>query len=107
MPSIKKTPQPKITSKAKDSVIPALQESIISRVNPDKTVSIISLELDDFCYSLDGVAAEFWTLIDGKRSLKVIKSSITKKHSPPKEQFEADVSRLLEVLEKENLITLQ
>ena len=72
----KKSAQSKDASKSvsKDEfdgkVVPSLQESVISRTNSDNTVSIVNLELDDVCYSLDGIAAEIWTQIDlGKMHL--------------------------------------
>ena len=100
---IKKSATSKKNKVSDDSII-NLQESIISRVNPDKTVSIVNIELDDTCYSLDGIAAEIWTLINGKNSVSKIKSNIMKKHKPPTILFEKDFNKFLSKLTNENLV---
>jgi len=108
----KKSAQSKDASKSvsKDEfdgkVVPSLQESVISRTNSDNTVSIVNLELDDVCYSLDGIAAEIWTQIDGKNTLEKIKDSMIKKHKPPIDQFDGDFSNLFHKLSDEKLIAL-
>ncbi len=87
-----------------ESSVINLQESVISRVNPDKTVSIVNIELDDICYSLNGIAAEIWSSIDGKKSIKKIKDKILKIHQPPLDLFEEDFAKLITKLNKEKLI---
>jgi hypothetical protein len=100
----------KTTVKAKTGLnfetIPALHESVISRVNSDQTVSIVNLELDSVCYSLDGIAAGIWGEIDGKKSLEDIRNLMIKKYDPPISQFDKDFKKLVSKLTKENLITI-
>jgi hypothetical protein len=101
---MKKKSENKVKNPPRDPV-PSLQESIISRVNPNKTVSIVNLELDDTCYSLDGIAADAWVLIDGQNSLNHIKTKLVRKHQPPIDKFNHDFEKLIKTLKKENLIT--
>jgi hypothetical protein len=96
----------KKNKKAQENLIPLLHESVISRINSDKTVSIVNLELDDTCFSLDGIAADAWILIDGENSLDNIKNRLIKKHRPPLEKFNQDFDKLIKKLKKENLILL-
>ncbi len=86
--------------------VPTLQESIISRVNADHTVSVVNLDLDDTSYSIDGIAGEIFAAIDGKRSIGAIKKRIMKKHQPPAKQFEKDFIQFVQELKSENLIDL-
>ena len=90
-----------------ENLVPALRESIISRINADGTVSIVNLEIDDLTYSLDGIAAEVFASIDGTNSLATIKQNIIEKHSPPKNKFGSDFESLVRELAAENLITIE
>lgn len=87
--------------------VPNLQESIISRVNSDQTVSIVNLELDDVCFTLDGIAAEVWAEIDGEKSVEQISAKMIDKHHPPLKKFKLDLENLLKQLQEENLILLK
>ncbi len=69
-------------------------------------MAIMRLEDDEFFFVLDGIAAEFWNLIDGKTSLSKIKKKVSDKHEPPVTKFEKDVAKLVTDLKKEKLVTL-
>ena len=99
------TKKSSVDSEISDQAIPSLQESVISRVNSDQTVFIVNLDLDNMCYSLDGIAAEIWGEIDGKKSLDSIRSKMIEKHNPPEEQFNDDFMSLMAKLSKENLVS--
>jgi len=77
---------------------------LISRKNNDGTVAVMSIESDDCIFSLDGIAAEFWMLIDGKRSVEKICKDLIKKHDPPLARFEKDVQKLIKSLRDARLI---
>ena len=90
-----------------DSLIPARTLNTIVRKNLDGTFSVINLKDDDNFYSIEGLAAEVWKLIDGKTKLAEIKKSVLKKHSPPAKLFERDVTKFIAQLKKDQLIELR
>lgn len=54
------------------------------------------------CYSMDGVGAFVWSLIEGSHSLAEIAEALTKRYDVTSEQAQADVERLaIELLEEE------
>lgn len=59
---------------------------------------------DQYFYTLEGVAAEAWSLVDGKLSLGEIKSRLISKHQAPAAQFSKDLGRLFGDLAQDNLL---
>ncbi|MGZ3708528.1 MAG: hypothetical protein ACXWPM_06895, partial [Bdellovibrionota bacterium] len=69
-----KVKKAKPVSKKAMTGVPHLEKSVLSRKNADGTIAIMRLENDEFFFTLDGIAAEIWGLIDGKRSFDKIES---------------------------------
>ena len=78
---------------------------LISRRQADRSVALMKLDDVDKFYRLDGIAADLWLLIDGKKALRDIKEKLIKSHRPPLEQFRRDVQMLVVDLLKHGLIT--
>jgi hypothetical protein len=55
-------------------------------------------------FALDGIAAETWKLIDGKRTTDQIIAQLVRKHRPPVTRFKQDFTRLIRNLNREKLI---
>jgi hypothetical protein len=89
------------------SGVPKKSSSVISRRNPDGTFALMHLEQEEHLFSLDGIAAEFWDLMDSRRSLEQIKRLLIQKHSPPLKRFELDLSKLIKSLRKADLISFE
>lgn len=81
-----------------------LERDLLARRNNDGSVAIMQLNNDEFFFVLDGIAAEFWVLIDGATSLTSIKERLVRKHKPPAAQFEKDVAQLVTDLKTERLV---
>lgn len=84
--------------------IPTIPESVISRVNDKKEIIIISMDVDEEFYKLDGVSSEIWMAIDGKKSWKKILRPILRQYEVSKKQLDQDVVKLVSDLEKYSLI---
>lgn len=89
---------------ALDSAVPKREKDVLARSNSDGTVAVMRLDNDEYFYTIDGLAAQIWLLIDGTRSLSEIKSSVISKHSPPTARFEKDFSSFINMLQSERLI---
>lgn len=102
------TSKQKPKSKAKPG--PLESKAVVSRGShtfsrPNKgIVTIIRMDNDRNFFQLDRVAAEFWNLIDGKRTVGQICHLLMKKHAPPQKVLEREVTRLLQDLRKNKLI---
>ena len=79
-------------------------DDVLVRKNPDQTLSILKIEDEENFYTLDGIAAELYSMIDGTRTLDQIKKQLMEKHSPPKAKFTKDVDQLVKQLKKAQLI---
>ena len=91
------------TKKLLGSVL-KVNENVISRRNSDNTFSIISIDNEENYFSLDGVAAEFWSMIDGKNSVQNISKKLFSKYDYSAKDFNASVEKLLKDLLKSKLI---
>ena len=84
--------------------IPVIPDNVISRINDKKEVIIISMDIDEQFYKLDGVSSEIWASIDGKKSWQEILKNILDKYDVTKKQLNKDVNKLVSDLEKHSLI---
>lgn len=100
MPTRKKTVRNVVTEKT----IICLSPDVVFRKNRDGEVYVIRLDQEDSFFSIDGIAAEMFLLINGKRSIGQIKRKLITKHDPPLKQFDKDVLRFLKLLQKSGLI---
>ena len=81
------------------------EKNTLSRKNSDGTVAIMNLNNDQYFFTLDGIAAELWMRIDNKSTLEKISAELIKKYSPPLPKFHRDVTKLIQGLRKEKLIS--
>ncbi|MCY4523980.1 MAG: PqqD family protein [Halobacteriovoraceae bacterium] len=84
--------------------IPAIPDDVISRVNDNKEIIIISMNIDDQFYKLDGVSSEIWSSIDGKKNWQQILKPLLEKYDVSKKQLNSDVKKLVTDLQKHSLI---
>jgi hypothetical protein len=94
--------------KAKSAVSspPKKSKDILIRKNSDGTITAMRLDNDRYFVRLDGIAAELWSMIDGRTSLEKIKEKIIQRHQPPLRRFESDVKRLMKNLVREKLLKI-
>ena len=85
--------------------IPTIPDDVISRFNDKKEAIIISMDVDDKFYKLDGVSAEIWSSIDGKKSWKKILSPVLREYEVTKERLDKDMAKLVSDLEEHSLIS--
>ena len=97
----------KSREKSSATDVPKKVGNLVSRTNEDGTVAVMSLELDDSIYSIDGVAAEVWDLIDGKRSIDQICRILLRKHSVSEERLRKDAGKLITSLRAARLIEVK
>jgi hypothetical protein len=91
-------------SLSKADFVPVRNRDALFRKNPDGTLAILRLDNDEYYYTINGLAAEVWLMIDGKSSVEAISKKIVAKHSVPLARFQNDVHKLLQSLVKERLI---
>ena len=99
-----KKPPPKASKKIAPDTVVRCAKDVLARKNSDGTVAIMRLDEDSYYYTLSDIAAEFWSLIDGKSSIGAIKERLMAKYSPPAGIFDRDVAKLLSSLESARLI---
>lgn len=92
------------TKSGTESVIFRKAEGILDRQHEDGSVTILHFNNEDNYFTADAVAAEFWNMLDGKKTLTQIKESLIKKHKPPVEVFEEQLDSFLKSLQKHGLI---
>ena len=90
----------------KENAKPRIQPDVLARKNADGTVAVMRLDNDECFFTIDGIAADVWLLIDGKSTLSSIKERLIKKHSVPVQRFEKDFANFIKQLKKEKLIEL-
>ncbi len=79
-------------------------EEVVSRKNPDGSVSIMHFENEKFFFSVTGVAAEFWGMLDGKRPLADIQARLAKKHRVSEKKIAEPVLKLVRSLVNAKLV---
>jgi hypothetical protein len=87
-----------------DRFVPQKAQEILARKNFDGTVAIMHLENDEHFFTIDGIAADAWKLIDGKSTLSKIRAQLVKKHKPPLDRITKDLKILIKTLQKEKLL---
>lgn len=86
------------------SRVPKRASGVLARTNPDHSLSLLHLDRDEKVYLIDGIAAEVFTMIDGRRSIAEIRAVVTQKHSPPREELDRDLTKFFRWLDREALI---
>lgn len=89
-----------------DHIVIRRAENVVSRINYDNSVAIMKLDNDECFFTIDGIAAEAWELINGNSDIGRIKKTLIKRHSPPVNVFNRDLANLISELQSEQLIEL-
>lgn len=90
---------------AKDSDIYLVKKpGLLIRKDHKGSVAILNVENEENFYMIDGIAAEFWQMINGKKSLHQIKKALITKHRPPLQEFERELAKCLKKLETHELL---
>lgn len=92
-----------MTTKNIEDFVPQKASGLLERVNEGPTISIMDLENEESLFVLDGLSAELWQLIDGKKSLLQIKQKLNQKKNLPA-RFSQDVAKLIQDLKQEKLL---
>lgn len=95
---------PKKSTKPTKRFVPTVEKGVLFRKNADGQIAIMRIDNEESFYTLSEIAADFWTMIDGKSSVDQIKEKLVKKHAPPLARFEKDLAKLITQLKKEKLI---
>lgn len=101
-----KKPVKKTTKGPDATCVPTRPLEVLARKNLDGTVAIMRLDNDEYFYTLNGIAAEAWALIDGKTELGEIQRKLIEKFNPPMSRFQKDMAKLIADLKKEKLLTV-
>jgi hypothetical protein len=83
-----------------------VEQDLLARKNTDGSLAIMRLDNDESFFILDGIAAEFWAMIDGNSPISTLKQQLVRKHQPPVVEFDRDVARLVTELKKERLVRI-
>jgi len=78
---------------------------IIYRRVPGGSLILMDLRNEAHYFSLDGLSAEYWELLDGKSDCKKLAEKLIAKHGLPREAFLKDVEKLVLKLKKNDLIS--
>lgn len=95
-----------MTARKKIQGTPERADELLERDNADGTVAVMRLGDEEHFYTIDGVAAEVWKLIDGNTSVDDIRKNIIERFNPPEDRFETDLAEFLGELQKKKLIRL-
>lgn len=79
---------------------------VLVRNNPDGSVLIMKLDMSRYFFSLDGIGAEVWKMINNKNSLADIEKKMIQKFDPPVARFRKDLQDLLRKLVRDRLISI-
>lgn len=94
----------KKTKLASGSMVYRYSPEVISRVNSDKSLSILHLGQYNCYYCLDGVALEFWKMIDGKKSVAHLVDKLQRKYPAHAKQIPTKVSGWIRDFKKYKLL---
>ena len=94
----------KTTKEVGEDFVPRKRPSVFSKTNADGSVSIMHLEQDEYYFSLDGISAEVWNLLDSKTSVKNIIKKLRMKRPELPARLNEDVISLMQSLFIEDLL---
>lgn len=102
--SLKRKKIMKNISNSSKNWVPQHSSNIVSKTHDNGSIAIMHFENDDSFFILKTYAAEFWTLINGLRSVSEIEQTLIEKHHLPPARFKKDINNLLKDLKKADLI---
>jgi len=91
-------------SEINESMVPIVNESILSRKNADGKLALMSLEDDENFFKIEGLAIQVWENIDGKCNIKAIVEKVSDTYNLPKKKLEEDTFKFIDDLYKEGII---
>lgn len=83
--------------------VPA-QDDAISRDHGDGLVSVLPHSAHDYYFVIDGIAAEFWKMIDGVATVQEIVNKLSQRYGVSESKLMRDVTSFLKELRKEGMI---
>lgn len=89
------------------SLVPEVNDAILSRINSDGKVALISLDDDDAFFNIEGLAIKVWEGIDGKESVDGLIEKVLSDSSIPRERFFDDSYNFLKELYQEKIISFK
>ena len=75
-----------------------VSRDIVSRKNQDGTVVLMRMDDSELFYKIDGIAAEVFALIDGKKNVLSIANEMMSKHPGNEERLPKDIDGFLKKL---------
>lgn len=91
-------------SKKAETVVFKKASDILERDIGDGTIAVLNVFDEMHYFIIDAIAAEFWSMIDGRKNLLQITEALIKKHQPPTRDFERGLKLCIQNLEKHHLI---
>lgn len=68
-----------------------IAKDIVSRKNQDGTVVLMRMDDSELFYKIDGIAAEIFSLIDGKKNFRDIAENAFKKYAGNEDRLQKDI----------------
>ncbi|MBI3555998.1 MAG: PqqD family protein [Deltaproteobacteria bacterium] len=78
---------------------------VLSRKTQDQALHVLHLSQYDVYYSIEGVALELWTMIDGKKTPDNLVKTLQRKHPAHAAKVPAKVKTWLTQFKKHGLIS--
>jgi hypothetical protein len=103
----KEAPASKKNLRISDEDIFKRSSEILSRSNSDGSIAMIRVDSDKNFYTLDGIAANVWQLLNGKNSLKKIKVKLSRQHTVDLDAISRDTDVLIKKLLSHSLIKIE
>lgn len=75
-----------------------VSSDIVSRKNQDGTVVLMRMDDSELFYKIDGIAAEFFSQIDGKKNLESLLQGMVEKHKAHEMQLVKDINSFVKKL---------
>lgn len=75
-----------------------VSRDIVSRKNQDGTVVLMRMDDSELFYKIDGIAAEVFALIDGKKNVLSIASEVLSNHPGNEERLPKDIDSFFKKL---------
>jgi hypothetical protein len=86
--------------------IPAVASQVLYKTDADGSVVLMLLNDYEHYYTIDGISAFAWKLINGKRSFKKILEDVVKEFKLPQADAQKNLEKLVKSLISAKLIRL-
>lgn len=82
-----------------------VSKDIVSRRNQDGTVVLMRMDDSELFYKIDGIAAEVFSLIDGKKNFLALVESVFKNHAGHEDRLQKDIDNFFTKLVDMKMVT--